>query len=142
MEKEYNMTINRLPSKTWNWLRMNETQLERIEIPAAGEAKVTLPEKITTAENEGSKPWNADFAGIASGMGEDMDGLLAAAGVKAKHYEVPADVTEVQPLLLDYAYAQNSLQAGAVAVKAGKNSEITVIEEDVYKRQPLASANL
>ena len=52
MEKEYNMTINRLPSKTWNWLRMNETQLERIEIPAAGEAKVTLPEKITTAENE------------------------------------------------------------------------------------------
>ena len=28
MEKEYNMTINRLPSKTWNWLRMNETQLE------------------------------------------------------------------------------------------------------------------
>ena len=52
MEKEYNMTINRLPSKTWNWLRMNETQLERIEIPAVGEAKVTLPEKITTAENE------------------------------------------------------------------------------------------
>ena len=50
MEKEYNMTINRLPSKTWNWLRMNETQLEKIEIPAAGEAKVILPEKITTAE--------------------------------------------------------------------------------------------
>ena len=44
MEKEYNMTINRLPSKTWNWLRMNETQLEKIEIPAVGEAKVILPE--------------------------------------------------------------------------------------------------
>ena len=42
MEKEYNMTINRLPSKTWNWLRMNETQLEKIEIPAAGEAKVKI----------------------------------------------------------------------------------------------------
>ena len=55
MEKEYNMTINRLPSKTWNWLRMNETQLEKIEIPAVGEAKVILPEKITTAENEESK---------------------------------------------------------------------------------------
>ena len=33
MEKEYNMTINRLPAKTWNWLRMNETQLEKIEVP-------------------------------------------------------------------------------------------------------------
>ena len=140
MEKEYNMTINRLPSKTWNWLRMNETQLEKIEIPAAGEAKVTLPEKITTAENEGSNPWNADFAGIASGMEEDMDGLLARAGVKAKHYEVPADVTEVQPLLLDYAYAQNSLQAGAVAVKAGKNSEITVIEDFASDREASGQA--
>ena len=56
MEKEYNMTINRLPSKTWNWLRMNETQLEKIEIPAAGEAKVTLPEKITTAETKALSP--------------------------------------------------------------------------------------
>lgn len=64
MEKEYNMTINRLPAKTWNWLRMNETQLEKIEIPAAGEAKVTLPEKITIAENEGSKPWNADLQAL------------------------------------------------------------------------------
>ena len=87
MEKEYNMTINRLPSKTWNWLRMNETQLEKIEVPAAGEAKVTLPEKIATIENENICPWNADFAGIASGMGEEMDGLLATAGVKAQHYE-------------------------------------------------------
>ena len=56
MEKEYNMTINRLPAKTWNWLRMNETQLEKIEVPTAGGVKVSLPEKITTAENEGSQP--------------------------------------------------------------------------------------
>lgn len=39
MEKEYNMTINRLPAKTWNWLRMNETQLEKIEVPTAGGGK-------------------------------------------------------------------------------------------------------
>ena len=52
MEKEYNMTINRLPAKTWNWLRMNETQLEKIEVPTAGGVKVSLQEKITKAENE------------------------------------------------------------------------------------------
>ena len=46
MEKEYNMTINRLPAKTWNWLRMNETQLEKIEVPTAAGVKVSLPEKI------------------------------------------------------------------------------------------------
>ena len=135
MEKEYNMTINRLPSRTWNWLRMNETQLEKITIPTAGDAHVTLPEKITAAESEGSQAWSADFAGIASGMGEDMDGLLTAAGVKAQHYEVPENVAEAQPLLLDYEYAQNSLQAGAAAVRARKNSEITVIQDFGTARQ-------
>lgn len=129
------MTINRLPSKTWNWLRMNETRLEHIGLPVAGDVKVSLPEKITTAENEGARPWNADFAGIASGMGEDMDGLLAAAGVKARHYEVSEAVTEEHPLLLDYEYAQNSLQAGAVAVRARKNSGITVIQDFASDRE-------
>lgn len=140
MEKEYNMTINRLPSKTWNWLRMNQTQLETIEIPTAGEAHVTLPEKLTTVTNEGSNPWNADFAGIASGMGEDMDGLLTAAGVRAQHYELTADVVEEQPLLLDYEYAQDSLQAGAVAVRARKDSEITVIQDFASDREAAGQA--
>ena len=140
MEKEYNMTINRLPAKTWNWLRMNETQLEKIEVPTAGGVKVSLPEKITTAENEGSQPWNADFAGIPSGMGEDMDGLLTAAGVKAQHYEVSEETTEAQPLLLDYTYVQNSLQAGAVAVRARKNSEITVIQDFASDREAAGQA--
>lgn len=140
MEKEYNMTINRLPAKTWNWLRMNETQLEKIEVPTAGGVKVSLPEKITTAENEGSQPWNADFTGIPSGMGEDMDGLLTAAGVKAQHYEVSEETTEAQPLLLDYTYVQNSLQAGAVAVRARKNSEITVIQDFASDREAAGQA--
>ena len=102
--------------------------------------KVSLPEKITTAENEGSQPWNADFAGIPSGMGEDMDGLLTAAGVKAQHYEVSEETTEAQPLLLDYTYVQNSLQAGAVAVRARKNSEITVIQDFASDREAAGQA--
>ena len=129
MEKEYNMTINRLPAKTWNWLRMNETQLEKIEIPETGTPKVSLPEKVTATETKGRRPWREEFAGIASGMGEEMDGLLSAAEVEALHYETTEGVTAATPLLFDFAYAQGSLQAGAVAVKARKNSEITVIED-------------
>lgn len=142
MENEYNMTINRLPSKTWNWLRMNETQLEKVAIPTAGDVKVNLPERITTIENENSRPWNEDFAGIASGMGEDMDGLLSAAGVKAQQYEVPADVVARQPLLLDYEYTQDSLQAGAVAVRAQKNSEITIIQDFASDRAEAGQAEV
>ena len=129
MEKEYNMTINRLPAKTWNWLRMNETQLEKIEIPTAGTPEVSLPENVAVSETNGQKPWKEEFAGIDSGMGEEMDGLLSAAEVEAQHYETAEGVTTAQPLLLDFDYAQGCLQAGAVAVKARKNSEITVIQD-------------
>ena len=134
------MTINRLPSKTWNWLRMNETQLENVAIPEAGEPKVSLPEKITTTENGNARPWNADFAGIASGMGEDMDSLLTAAEVRAQQYEVPAGVVADAPLLLDYEYAQNSLQASAVAVRAHKNSEITMIQDFASNKEAAGQA--
>ncbi len=73
---------------------MNETQLEKIEIPAAGEAKVTLPERITTAENEGSSSGMRILQVLPPVWGKIWTVCLPVAGVKAKHYEVPADVTE------------------------------------------------
>ena len=73
MEKEYNMTINRLPAKTWNWLRMNETQLEKIEVPTAGGVKVSLPEKITM-ERDTLSEYPVQI--LRSGM--DLTSLLSA----------------------------------------------------------------
>ncbi|MFQ9393705.1 MAG: hypothetical protein ACLR2E_05485 [Lachnospiraceae bacterium] len=32
------MTVNRLPARTWNWLKMNETVLSSVRaVPAAGD---------------------------------------------------------------------------------------------------------
>ena len=43
-------------------------------------------------------------------------------------------------MLLDYTYVQNSLQAGAVAVRARKNSEITVIQDFASDREAAGQA--
>lgn len=148
MEKEYHRIINRLPSKTWNWLHMNETQLDNIELPAAGAVKATLPEAVKKVEEDPSAPtageqttvWNADFAGIDSGMGEDMDGLLATAGVKALQAAVPEKEKVQQPMLLDFSYEGGTAQADAVAVRAGKNSEITVIQDFSSEKEAAGQA--
>ena len=38
-----NMKINQLPSKTWNWLKMNETAISGITVSGAHEIKAEIP---------------------------------------------------------------------------------------------------
>lgn len=75
MGQGLDITINRLPARTWNWLRMNEARLERIE---AGEAPAVITEGFEEAEG-----WQEDFSAIATGMGRDMDRLAGEAGTGA-----------------------------------------------------------
>ena len=39
-----NMKINQLPSKTWNWLKMNETAVSGISVSGAHEGNLEIPE--------------------------------------------------------------------------------------------------
>lgn len=41
-----NMKINQLPSKTWNWLKMNETAVSGISVSGAHEGNIEIPEGI------------------------------------------------------------------------------------------------
>ena len=41
-----NMKINQLPSKTWNWLKMNETAISAITVSGAHEIKAEIPAGI------------------------------------------------------------------------------------------------
>ena len=51
MGQKLNMKVNRLPVRTWNWLRMNESSLDKIEITdscavfteGAAESAATIP---------------------------------------------------------------------------------------------------
>ena len=75
-----NMKINQLPSKTWNWLKMNETAVSGISVSGAHEGNLEIPEGIKKTVCPAGLPDR--FKDVAGGMGSDMDMLIreSAAG--------------------------------------------------------------
>lgn len=72
MEKELQMTLNRLPAPTWNWLKMNESQVTYKGTPVCFPAKVDI-----SGEGVAHAKGNVDgWQQIASGVGADL-GVLA-----------------------------------------------------------------
>lgn len=72
MGQGLDLRVNRLPAGTWNWLKMNDSNLRQIE---AGDAPAVITEGFEEEET-----WQEDFSDIATGMGEDMDRLAREAG--------------------------------------------------------------
>ena len=75
MGQGLDLKINRLPARTWNWLKMNEAGLNEIE---AGESPTIITEGFAEAVT-----WREDFSAIATGMGEDMDRLARESNADA-----------------------------------------------------------
>ena len=83
-----NMKINQLPSKTWNWLKMNETAISGITVSGAHEIKAEIPAGISKTNCPAGLP--DQFREIAGGMGPDMDVLVresAAGAVLSRRME-------------------------------------------------------
>lgn len=75
MGQGLDIKINRLPVRTWNWLKMNEASLKQIE---AGGTPAVTTEGFTKAG-----PRLEDFQAIETGMGEDMKRLSKEADTEA-----------------------------------------------------------
>ncbi|MBR0397520.1 MAG: SufD family Fe-S cluster assembly protein [Eubacterium sp.] len=100
-----NLIINKLPAYTYNWLHMNEAQLPGVsaveEAPVAAEVPAEIRQDVMKAETAA-----ADAAKILTGAGEDMDALLADAGIGVQTYTVPAGVRVTDDAVrLKLAYA-------------------------------------
>lgn len=119
MEQGLNMTINELPSKTWNWLHMNDTQLENIQIP---EEKPLTDEQWKT-DTEALKT----FQEITSGMGKDMDTLIKRSGAATHVYKAPTGEKTKEPVKLTFDYKEGACEVSALGIRAEEDSEVTVI---------------
>lgn len=71
MNQALDMKVNRLPSRTWNWLHMNEAVIDQVMVENENKVTITLPENISQGNITGT-----DFEKIATGMGEDQEELL------------------------------------------------------------------
>ena len=114
-----NMKINQLPSKTWNWLKMNETAVSGISVSGAHEGNLEIPEGIKKTVCPAGLPDR--FKDVAGGMGSDMDMLVKESSAGAVLLSADSDVSG-KPARIRFAYGafEHSLNTFGILAKEGK----------------------
>ena len=84
MENELQMTLNRLPAPTWNWLKMNESHVAYDKTPVWFSASVEISGDGMVHTKEKVDGWDR----IVSGVGRDLDKLGELAGGETDVLEV------------------------------------------------------
>lgn len=124
MGQGMNLTVNRLPARTWNWLRMNESHLNEIQAAGRNDFALDLPDEISyhrTGENQ--------LGTLATGMGPDLDRLAEESGVETDLFEVPAQTRAARPVCLRFQYPDGAAQLNRVDIRAGAGSESVFLLE-------------
>ncbi|MCD7763203.1 MAG: SufD family Fe-S cluster assembly protein [Lachnospiraceae bacterium] len=136
---EMDMTINRLPAPTWNWLHVNEATVKGVPALQAGKMEDETPETIEK-QVVSCAVWNCDSkkqpdAGtlsaellqIPGGMGADMDQLMAQNPTDLHTWTIAAGVKESEPVRLHFTYEPDAPAQNLIGINAEEGSEITVI---------------
>lgn len=126
------MKMNQLPSRTWHWLHMNDTEL-------AWDLNV-MPCKIETEEvlKPQSPEDGFDWRTIETGAGRETDVLFE--NKNTNHVYLNADKETAQTVRLKIRGESGSSSAGAVMLDAKEQAQITLIE--IFENAEDASCGL
>lgn len=121
MEKT-NMKINALPSPTYNWLKMNDAQVQAPLSPEEGNPMVTRSPEV-----KAEAVAYDEIQDIAGGMGYDMDRLMKDSGIAVLKLSVPENTEAAEPVHLDFRFEDGRELLNAVEIHAAKNAKMTVL---------------
>ncbi|MCC8044608.1 MAG: SufD family Fe-S cluster assembly protein [Clostridiales bacterium] len=137
------MTINRLPAPTWNWLHVNEASLKEVSAPSKGRLTAETPASIhfytesfinkeeTAQQAEEAVAQKtaeaAQLAQVATGLGADMDELAKQGAADFDIWEVAPGVHESEPVRLHFTYEPGDAVQNRIGIRLGAGSEMTVI---------------
>lgn len=121
-DQTVDMTVNRLPARTFRWLGMNETVIQNIRAFADHDIKISSPKAVALTAGE-----ELIRREIPTGMGEDMDRFMKISGAETIGILTPKGVEEKEPVRLDFHYQAGEEKAGRAEIVAGENSTATVI---------------
>ena len=124
MGQGLDMTVNSLPSRTWNWLKMNESKLKDIEAGDVCQVETVKAETAKTADEQAE----ADFSCIPTGMGADMDRLGEMAGsapIFIKSSEKTG--TKTEPVRLHFSCKEGKKSFQKVEILAKEGEEVNVL---------------
>lgn len=122
MQQGISMKINHLPARTWNYLRMNETELEEVMADRECPVKMDIPLQISMTEKKAP-----DLRHIRTGMGSGMDELTDLSGIGVRQATVPDGYQEGPPLRMRFDYENGMHAVDRLEICAGRNSALTVI---------------
>lgn len=119
-----NMTLNRLPSITWYWLKMNNGSLEGVDPAGEASLKEEVPAQVTAGMLR-----LEDLPEQATGMGKDMTALVRSSGTPVHSYEIGDNQKADGVLRLGYAFEHEARSVNAVSLRAAKHSSLTVVQD-------------
>lgn len=125
MQELNNITVNSLPVKTWNFLRMNESKVEHIEVNDSAIVTINRDdfngniEFHTNVDNSNL----AEFKNVTTGSGDAFEALNANNEVVIINENVKAD----KPLIIKYRYNGNTKCANRLFFVSNSNSKLDVI---------------
>lgn len=117
------LTVNRLPARTWNRLGMNEVRLDRVSVSAEGRMEAVTPDRMVTEAAMDCPVLDK----IETGMGADMDRLGQTAGVPVHILKSPEKQKIEQPARLRFSFGGGEGTLNRIGLWAEKDSEMTVI---------------
>lgn len=121
MAQRFDMTVNRLPARTWNWLQVNESRLSGINAEGGAPLSIWAPPEVRHIKG------NPCMSEIETGMGRDMDLLTAEAPLD--RIEIPAGTAPASPILLALEYGGGERRANRLEICAGEGSRASVVLE-------------
>ena len=133
MKQPMDIKINQLPSRTWNWLHMNESTVEQVSIDGENTCKIFCPVEITRKKQIESQTL---FSDIKTGMGADMDRLAEDARISANVFEIKNNTQMTEPLRMEFHYVNGDKQMNETDLHTLEGSTATVVMD--YTSEPKA----
>ena len=114
--------VNALPSPTYNWLRMNDADVQVPAEAAEGNPMVTRPADIRAGVTDYS-----EIQDIAGGMGYDFDRYMKDTGAAVLTLRTEAGQKVSRPVRIEFSYRKDAAEVNVVSIDAAENSELIVV---------------
>ena len=131
MKQVLDMKINQLPSRTWNWLHMNEATVDQVIIEGENRCQISCPEEI---DSKNAEEISKLFSEIETGMGKDIDRLAQNARISVNVFETKAFAQVREPLRMKLHYVDGAYQMNQINLHIQEGSHAMVIMDDASDR--------
>ena len=114
------MNINRLPARTWEWFKVNETKLEEIPAVTSLEYREESPDEI--------KRSTVSCAACRTGLGDEFNEAVKSTGLPVNAYSVGDGEEAGKPLYQDFDIKAGAKAGSLIYFEIGSGSSCTVIQ--------------